>query len=85
MNKKDNTQIKKRRLQGVVTSDKMAKTRVVAVSRLKRHRKYQKYYRVTTKFKAHDEANEFHAGDTVIIEEGRPRSKEKRWAIIKKI
>ena len=47
----------KRRITGVVVSDKMPKTRVVAVARLKKHPKYLKYYRVTSKFKAHDEKN----------------------------
>ena len=78
-------QIKKRKIVGVVVSDKMTKTRVVAVDRLKKHPKYQKYYRVTTKFKAHDENNEYKAGDKVTIEEARPMSKEKRWRIVGKI
>ena len=76
---------KKRKIIGVVVSDKMAKTRVVAVSRLKKHPKYLKYYHVTTKFKAHDENNEYTAGDKVTIEESRPLSREKRWRIIGKI
>ena len=76
---------KKRKIIGVVVSDKMTKTRVVAVSRLKKHPKYLKYYHVTTKFKAHDENNEYKTGDKVTIEEARPMSKEKRWRIINKI
>lgn len=78
-------QIKKRKIVGIVVSDKMTKTRVVAVDRLKKHPKYQKYYRVTTKFKAHDENNEYKTGDKVTIEEARPMSKEKRWRIVNKI
>ncbi len=78
-------QVKKRRIVGVVVSDKMKKTRVVAVERLKKHPKYQKYYRMTTKFKAHDENDEYKAGDKVTIEEARPMSKEKRWRIVNKI
>jgi small subunit ribosomal protein S17 len=78
-------QTKKRKIIGVVVSDKMAKTRVVAVSSLKKHPKYLKYYKVTTKFKAHDENNEYKTGDTVTIEEARPMSREKRWRIIGKI
>lgn len=78
-------QTKKRKIIGVVVSDKMAKTRVVAVSRLKKHPKYLKYYTVTAKFKAHDENNEYKVGDKVTIEETRPMSKEKRWRIIGKI
>ncbi|MEK7193719.1 MAG: 30S ribosomal protein S17 [Patescibacteria group bacterium] len=73
---------KKRKLIGVVVSDKMQKTRVIAVTRFKKHPKYLKYYRVTTKFKAHDEKNEYKAGDKVVIEESRPLSKEKRWVIV---
>jgi small subunit ribosomal protein S17 len=79
------SETKKRKIQGVVVSDAMTKTRVVAVSRLKQHPKYLKYYTVTTRFKAHDEKNEYKKGDKVIIEETRPLSKEKRWTIIRKI
>lgn len=74
-----------RKLQGTVVSDKMNKTRVVAVERLKKHRRYQKYYRVTRRYKAHDEKNEYKTGDKVVIEETRPLSKEKRWIIVGKI
>lgn len=77
--------IKKRRITGLVTSDKMQKTRVIQVSRFKKHPKYLKYYKISAKFKVHDENNEYHAGDTVIIEETRPLSKGKRWIIIQKI
>lgn len=69
----------------MVVSDKMQKTRVVAVSRLKKHPKYLKYYKVTTKFKAHDEANEYKTGDEVVIEETRPMSREKRWKIVGRV
>lgn len=74
----------KRTLQGTIISDKMDKTRVVAVSRLKKHPRYKKYYKITRKFKAHDEKNEYKTGDKVLIEETRPLSKEKRWRIISK-
>ena len=76
---------KKRKIIGVVTSDKMNKTRVVAVSSLKKHPKYLKYYKVTSKFKAHDENNEYKTGDKVTIEECRPLSRDKRWRIIGKV
>lgn len=76
---------KKRRLAGVVVSDKMQKTRVVAVFRFKKHPKYLKYYRVTKKFKVHDEKGDYRVGDKVVIEETGPISKEKRWKIIQKI
>jgi small subunit ribosomal protein S17 len=74
-----------RMLKGVVVSDKMTKTVVVAVTRLKKHPKYKKYYKVTKKYKAHDEKNEYHVGDKVIIQETRPLSKEKRWIVVKKL
>jgi small subunit ribosomal protein S17 len=74
---------RRQRKQGRVTSDKMQKTVVVAVEELKRHRVYKRTYRYTTKFKAHDEYNEAHIGDIVVIEETRPLSKEKRWKLVK--
>lgn len=77
--------IKKRKLQGIVVSDKMNKTRVVAVSGTKKHPKYQRLYKVTNRFKAHDEENAYKTGDVVIIEETRPLSKDKRWIITGKI
>lgn len=73
-----------RKLQGIIVSDKMNKTRVVAITRLKKHPRYKKYYKVTRKFKVHDEKNEYKTGEKVIIEETRPLSKEKRWKIIAK-
>jgi small subunit ribosomal protein S17 len=73
---------KKRIREGVVVSDKMQKTRVVLFSRSRRHPKYLKYYTRTTRVKAHDEHNEYHVGDKVVIEETRPLSKDKRWRII---
>jgi small subunit ribosomal protein S17 len=75
-------QVKRRRLEGTVVSDKMMKTRVVAVTRFRRHPKYLKYYRVTRRYKAHDEKNAYRVGDKVVIEETRPLSKEKRWRIV---
>jgi small subunit ribosomal protein S17 len=74
-----------RKLKGTVVSDKMNKTRVVEVTRLKKHAKYEKFYRVSTRFKAHDEKNEYKTGDAVIIQETRPISKDKRWIIVGKV
>ncbi|MFA5360396.1 MAG: 30S ribosomal protein S17 [Candidatus Paceibacterota bacterium] len=71
----------KRRLEGEVVSNRMQKTVVVRVSRIKRHPKYKKYYRVSQKFKAHDEKNQCQIGDKVIIEETKPLSKDKRWKV----
>jgi small subunit ribosomal protein S17 len=67
---------------GRVVSDKMDKTIVVSVERLARHRIYKRVIRLTTKFKAHDERNEAHIGDTVRIEESRPLSATKRWRLV---
>jgi small subunit ribosomal protein S17 len=75
----------KRKLGGVVIKDAMQKTRVVAVTRLKKHPKYLKYFKSTKKYKAHDEENQYHVGDKVTIEEMRPMSKEKRWRIVGKL
>lgn len=74
-----------RKLKGIVVSDKMAKTVVVSVVRLKKHPVYKKYFKVTKRFKAHDEDNQYKVGDKVIIEETRPLSREKRWKVVSKI
>jgi len=68
---------------GRVVSDRMDKTIVVSVERLARHPLYKRVIRLTTKFKAHDEANEAHVGDTVLIEESRPLSATKRWRLVR--
>lgn len=73
-----------RKLSGTVVSDKMQKTVVVAVSHEKKHSKYLKYFTKTTRFKAHDENNEYHTGDKVVIQETRPLSKDKRWVVVGK-
>jgi 30S ribosomal protein S17 len=67
---------------GRVVSDKMDKTIVVSVERLTRHRLYKRVIRLTTRFKAHDETNDAHVGDTVRIEESRPLSATKRWRLV---
>lgn len=74
----------KRRLEGTVVSDKMQKTRVVQVESMKKHPKYLKYYKVSRRFKAHDEENQYKTGDSVVIEESRPLSRDKRWVIVSK-
>ena len=68
-------------LRGVVVSNKMAKTVVVEVSRLKQHPKYKKFIKKTSVFKAHDETNQAKEGDKVRIYEARPLSKTKRWKL----
>lgn len=72
----------RKRLIGIVTSDKMDKTVVVAVATTKRHRRYGKVMRLTKKYKAHDESNECREGDRVQIIESQPISRHKRWAVI---
>ena len=67
---------------GIVVSDKMDKTRVVAVERLVKHPLYKRVIRKTTKFKVDDRKNEARVGDKVRIMESRPLSKEKRWRLI---
>ena len=69
-------------LVGRVTSDKMDKTIVVQVDRLKRHQRYGKVLRFHKKYKAHDEENVARIGDMVKIIESKPMSKEKRWALV---
>ena len=71
----------RRRLVGLVTSDKMDKTVVVTVERRYRHRLYQKVVRSTKKYMAHDGENACHVGDRVQIIETRPYSRRKRWAV----
>lgn len=75
----------KNQLIGKVVSDKMDKTVVVLVERLKEHAKYHKRFRVSKKYKAHDEKKEYKSGDVVVIEECAPMSAQKRWRVIKKI
>lgn len=69
-------------LSGVVVSDKMDKTVVVSVSRFIKHPLYGKFYKVSKKYKAHDEENKYKTGDKVQIAESRPVSKHKRFAVI---
>lgn len=84
-NKQAQKKILRRKIEGVVVSDKMQKTVVVAVTRRKKHPKYKKYYNVTNRYKAHDEKGEYHTGDKVVIQETRPISKDKRWFVAGRI
>jgi len=68
---------------GVVKSDKMNKTRVVEIPRLVKHRMYGKYVRRKTICYVHDEDDKSAQGDTVEIVESRPRSKKKRWDLVR--
>jgi small subunit ribosomal protein S17 len=75
----------KKTLQGIVVSDKMQKTVVVQVERMKEHPKYKRRYKIHKKYKAHDQNQEYHIGDKVVIEETAPISKDKKWRVVGKI
>ena len=75
----------KKQLKGKVISDKMQKTVVVEVERIKESSKYKKRYKMHKKYKAHDDKEEYKVGDRVLIEECRPLSKDKKWTVIKKL
>ena len=72
-----------RTLTGVVSSDKRDKTITVAVTSRETHPIYKKQFTITRKYTAHDEKNEAHEGDTVMIAETRPISKTKTWTLVK--
>ncbi len=72
----------KKKFGGIVVSDKMDKTIVVKVDRVKIHPKYKKRYTVSKKYKVHDEKNKFKEGDKVSFVECRPLSKDKRWRVL---
>jgi small subunit ribosomal protein S17 len=74
--------VPKRTLQGIVVSDKQKKTLVVRVERRFTHPVLKKTVRQSKKYYAHDENNEYSVGDVVWIEEHRPISKLKRWAVV---
>jgi small subunit ribosomal protein S17 len=78
MNQQTNT----RKLTGRVVSDKMNKTVTVLVERKVKHPLYGKYVSQSKKYHAHDENNEFHEGDLVLIEESRPLAKTKSWKVV---
>jgi small subunit ribosomal protein S17 len=75
----------KKLLQGTIVSDKMQKTVVVQVESIKVHPKYKRRYRMHKNFKAHDETNQYHTGDRVVIEETTPISKDKTWIVKSKL
>ena len=74
----------KKQLQGIITSNKTAKTVVVKVESIKEHPKYKRRYKKHKKYKAHVESNEYSIGDKATIEECRPMSRDKKWKVIKK-
>ena len=74
----------RRVLIGRVVSDRMDKTVTVEVTRTVKHRRYHKFVTRRKKYKAHDENNECHVDDTVVIQESRPLSRHKRWVVIER-
>jgi small subunit ribosomal protein S17 len=78
-----NTRGLRKERNGVVISDRMQKTVVVSLERTVMHPKYKKFLRRRTKVKAHDESNQCHVGDRVLIVECRPLSRDKRWRVSK--
>jgi small subunit ribosomal protein S17 len=68
--------------QGVVVSDRADKTITVRIDTARRHRRYDKIVRTSRTLHAHDELNDAHIGDTVIVREARPLSRTKRWRLI---
>ncbi len=75
----------KKQLKGKVVSDKMQKTVVVEVERIKEHKKYKRRYKIHKRYKAHDPKGEYKQGDNVLIEECRPISRDKRWIVVKRL
>jgi len=73
---------KSKKLKGIVVGDKMDKTVVVSVSRFVKHPLYGKFYKVSKKYKAHDEENKYKTGDKVEIVETRPISKDKKFKVV---
>ena len=73
----------KRQMIGTVVSNKADKTATVLVERLVKHKTYHKIMKRRSKFAAHDERNDCHIGDKVMISESRPLSKSKRWRVVK--
>ena len=83
--KKDTTEKRKNKgniLKGIVVSDKMDKTVVVSISRFVKHPLYGKFYKISKKYKAHDEGNICKVGDKVEIVETRPISKDKKFKVV---
>ncbi|MFL5863146.1 MAG: 30S ribosomal protein S17 [Solirubrobacteraceae bacterium] len=68
--------------QGIVVSDKADKTITVRTDTARRHRRYSKIVRTSQTLHAHDESNDAHIGDTVIVREARPLSRTKRWRLV---
>jgi len=77
---KDTKTIKK--FKGIVTSNKMEKTITIRVDSVKMDKKYKKNYKVSKKYRVHDEKGQYNEGDAVVFVECRPLSKDKRWRVL---
>ncbi len=85
MNKEESKKVSNenhRKMTGIVVSDKMDKTVTVETVILKTHSKYKKKYKVSKRYKAHDEKNQFKEGDKVTIVECKPISRDKNWTVL---
>ena len=82
MTKEDNAKSTKKQFKGVVVSDKMDKTVIVRIDRVRTHSKYNKQYASSKRYKVHDPNNKAKVGDIVEFTECRPLSKEKRWKLV---
>ena len=80
--KEDKKIVIKKRFNGVVVSDKMDKTIVVRIDRVRQHPKYKKRYTVSKRYKVHDEKNQYKEDDKVTFVECRPLSKDKKWRVV---
>ena len=80
-----NKDMENKKLKGIIVSDAMDKTVVVSVDRFVKHPKYKKYVKKTKRYKAHDEKEEYNVGETVMIQECRPLSKDKHFKVLSKI
>ena len=72
-----------KKLKGTIVSDKMDKSIVVEVTKLKKHPLYERRFKMTKRYKAHDPENKYKVGEKIIIEETKPLSKDKRWKVVK--
>lgn len=81
---KNRKRVIRRKFQGKVVSNSMDKTIVVRVDRKRLHALYKKYYKVSKRYKVHDEKNQYKVGDIVTFVECRPLSKTKRWRVLYK-
>lgn len=85
MNVDKDVRKKRKKMTGIIVSDKMQKTFVVEVSRLFQHPRYKKRMKISKRYKAHYQGSDYKMGDKVEIEETRPLAKTKKWVVLRKI